>query len=216
MKRKVIIFGLVAALLFCSGGCSCTSRSATEPAGSASPQIPAETLAPAATSVPQSESEPTSLPDELSCDHDMQDKMIPPTCTLPGYTEHRCSRCGLVIVDEETQAAGHAYQLTEKKEATCTEDGFLVYCCDICGDTISAVIPATGHHVVTDNEVEATCESTGLSQGSHCDVCGEILEQQIVTSKVDHRYENGKCVWCGKLQSGSGSSGSNELPEIPG
>ena len=43
-----------------------------------------------------------------------------------------------------------------------------------------------GHTVVTDAAVAATCITTGLNEGSHCSVCGEIIVEQTVTPKAEH------------------------------
>lgn len=43
-----------------------------------------------------------------------------------------------------------------------------------------------GHTKVTDKAVAATCTVTGLSEGSHCDFCGEILVAQTIIPKVEH------------------------------
>ncbi|MBR2571759.1 MAG: hypothetical protein IKE30_06470, partial [Clostridia bacterium] len=45
---------------------------------------------------------------------------------------------------------------------------------------------AAGHTPVTDEAVEATCAQTGLTEGSHCDVCGEILTAQQIVEKKPH------------------------------
>ena len=42
------------------------------------------------------------------------------------------------------------------------------------------------HTVVTDAAVTATCTATGLTEGSHCSVCGEILVAQTGTPKAEH------------------------------
>ena len=75
------------------------------------------------------------------------------------------------------------------------------------------VIKATGHVPVIDSGVEATCESKGLTEGSHCSVCGEILVEQKeideaheyeIINKVDPTYEEDgyieyKCSKCGDV-----------------
>ncbi|MCD7827497.1 MAG: DUF6273 domain-containing protein, partial [Clostridiales bacterium] len=58
-------------------------------------------------------------------------------------------------------------------EPTCTEGGYTTYTCTICGDTyIGGLTEAKGHTVVIDKAVEATCTQSGLTEGSHCSVCG--------------------------------------------
>lgn len=47
-------------------------------------------------------------------------------------------------------------------------------------------IPIEGHTIVTDAAVAASCETTGLTEGSHCSVCGEILTEQTVIPATGH------------------------------
>jgi len=50
----------------------------------------------------------------------------------------------------------------------------------------STVIPALGHHtVITDPAVAATTTSTGLTEGSHCSKCGEVLVAQNIVPKLN-------------------------------
>ena len=63
-------------------------------------------------------------------------------------------------------------------DATCTEDGEKVRYCS-CGEKQTEYIPS-GHTVVIDTAVEATCTETGLSEGKHCSECGEIFIAQTV------------------------------------
>ena len=50
----------------------------------------------------------------------------------------------------------------------CTQD----ICCDVCG---GIVVPQTGHTEVTDEAVAPGATTDGLTEGSHCSVCGEVL-----------------------------------------
>ena len=40
----------------------------------------------------------------------------------------------------------------------------------------SEKIPALGHKGVIDKAIEATCEATGKTEGSHCKICDKILK----------------------------------------
>ena len=42
------------------------------------------------------------------------------------------------------------------------------------------------HTVVIDERKEPTCAEKGLTEGSHCSKCGEIIVEQIVIKELDH------------------------------
>ena len=78
------------------------------------------------------------------------------------------------------------------KEATCTEPGNIDYWTCDCGKYFSdvqgeneigkddVVIQAKGHTSVKDPAVAPTHTNTGLTEGSHCSVCGAIIKIQEV------------------------------------
>lgn len=87
----------------------------------------------------------------------------------------------------------HTHNLTavEAKAATCLEAGNKAYWqCSICNELFSdktgvtkttiedTVVDKTGHTVVVDSYVAPTYDSTGLTEGSHCGVCEEVLVAQ--------------------------------------
>ena len=85
----------------------------------------------------------------------------------------------------------HTLIAHDGKEATCTQNGALAYWeCSKCGKLYNSenatteitaediVIAAFGHMVVTDAAVPATETATGLTEGSHCSVCGQVLVAQ--------------------------------------
>jgi len=49
-----------------------------------------------------------------------------------------------------------------------------------------AECPSGSHVVVVDEEVPALCESTGLTAGSHCKVCGKVIVAQKETPALGH------------------------------
>ncbi|MBQ3433582.1 MAG: dockerin type I repeat-containing protein, partial [Selenomonadaceae bacterium] len=58
-----------------------------------------------------------------------------------------------------------------------------------CGEVVSsktAIIPAKGHATVIDPAVPATCTQSGLTQGSHCSVCNEVIVAQQVVKALGH------------------------------
>ena len=77
------------------------------------------------------------------------------------------------------------------KAATCTEDGYVQhFYCDDCGkyfnDNVGTVeltweqivLVSEGHNEVIDEAVAPTYTSTGLTEGSHCSVCGVVFVEQ--------------------------------------
>ena len=133
------------------------------------------------------------------------------TCTEDGNTEYYiCSACGKIFKDEsgtqETSveaeklvATGHSLTKTDAKEPTCTAEGNnAYYTCSVCGKvfkdeagtqptTVEAeTLEKKAHTPVVDAAVAATCEKTGLTEGSHCSVCNEVLVAQKVVDKIPH------------------------------
>ena len=72
------------------------------------------------------------------------------------------------------------------KNPTCTEKGQKGKICKKCGKiTEKADIDATGHAPVTDPAVAPTETTDGLTEGSHCSVCGAVLQAQEVIPMLD-------------------------------
>lgn len=115
------------------------------------------------------------------------------TCTEDGRTlSVSCSDCGHVFVESETKPAGHtASGWIIVDQATCTKNGLKQKKCVVCGYIIEEEIIQAAHTEVVDESVLATCTQTGLTRGSHCGVCGEvIIEQQIIPVNPDAHIIN--------------------------
>lgn len=95
----------------------------------------------------------------------------------------------------------HSLTSVEAKEATCTESGNTAYwMCSVCGkyfsdenatnelSLIETVIPAKGHTEVVDEAVAPSETQTGLTEGSHCDVCGETIVAQEIVEMLPPTY----------------------------
>ena len=53
--------------------------------------------------------------------------------------------------------------------------------------------------MAVDPAVEPTCTSSGLTQGSHCSACGEVLVAQRVVPALGHSYVDGFCIRCDEI-----------------
>lgn len=72
------------------------------------------------------------------------------------------------------------------KAATCTEKGQTGVVCHKCGKVKDQQpIPAAGHAPVTNPAVAPTETTDGLTEGSHCGVCGVVLQAQEVIPMRD-------------------------------
>ncbi|MCM1131552.1 MAG: hypothetical protein NC310_05790 [Roseburia sp.] len=85
--------------------------------------------------------------------------------------------------------------------ATCEMDGKKTYTASaqVNSKTYSEqkeeVLPKTGHTIVEDASKEATCEEDGLTLGTHCSVCDEVLLEQEVVPKKGHQYDLANAIW---------------------
>jgi len=115
-----------------------------------------------------------------------------PTCEEQGYTMYTCERCGEIEKREHVAALGHSWDNgVVTKDPTCTETGVKTYTCGNCGDTKTESIDAQGHAEEEIPAVEATCESTGLTDGVKCSACGEILTAQEEIPATGHDHDDG-------------------------
>ncbi len=111
---------------------------------------------------------------------------VAPSCTRTGLTEGKqCFVCKKILVKQESVSKlEHTYgDWLIIKNATCVDTGVKQKLC-YCGHKIIENIPVSKHFAVIDTAVSPTCTKTGLTEGSHCSVCGEILiAQEIVPAK---------------------------------
>ena len=91
-------------------------------------------------------------------------------------------------VEEETVTAQK-----NVKDPTCTENGIITYIANFKNNAFKPQIKivddkkATGHKVVVDQAKEATCTENGLTEGSHCSVCNEVIKKQEVIPSTGHK-----------------------------
>jgi len=114
-----------------------------------------------------------------------------------------CSVCGM----EYGELTPHVFDqkvTTEKylaSEATCTQKATYYYSC-VCGEKDTETFEygeLAEHTAVEIPAVEATCTQSGMTAGSKCSVCGEILVAPEEIASLGHVDENGDelCDRCG-------------------
>ena len=84
-------------------------------------------------------------------------------------------------------AAEHVHNYISEilRQASCTSPGILRFAC-ACGEEYTRSVPQTEHTPQTVPAVEATCQAPGLTEGTRCSVCGEILVPQQEIAKLPH------------------------------
>ena len=126
------------------------------------------------------------------------------SCTQEGSTEYTAkfdeawAADNKRVINTDKTAHIQGSSVTENViAATCTKDGSydIVYYCtaENCGAEINRItvsVTATGHTAVVDAAVAPTCTETGLTEGSHCSVCDEILVAQETVDASGHSYNS--------------------------
>lgn len=84
----------------------------------------------------------------------------------------------------------YKHEFTEEiiKEPTCAQNGEKKLTCQ-CGKVEIVAIPALGHKEETIKGTPATCTKDGLTDGTKCSVCGEIVKaQEVIKATGNHTY----------------------------
>ena len=117
-----------------------------------------------------------------------------PTCVEEGFTgDLFCSDCGEKLADGKTVPIVPFHTFGEWKEvtaATCTQKGTNVRECVFCKTaTEEEPTDAKGHTVAVIDSVAPTCTETGLTEGKHCEECGEVFVAQETVIALGHGYK---------------------------
>lgn len=147
-----------------------------------------------------------------------------------------CQKCGNSI-----SAIANSVTYWQTTNATCTTGGKRIYSVTVPlggqefygkKEVDDPDAPATGHTPVVDAAVAATCTKTGLTEGSHCGVCNEVLtKQEVVPTRGSHVFgswyvtirateaaageEESQCLYCSETQTRTiPALGTEEQPRL--
>ena len=150
------------------------------------------------------------------------------TCKEKGYSgDIYCTDCGeLIKKGSATEKADHTWKLTKEQNATCEADGSKTYTCEVCGETKTETIKATGHQfsawktiqeqsVFSDGVQERTCSICGKKETRNT---GEKLKATITTNasslKLKRRQSTKKFVVSGLAKGDSVKSWASSNKKI--
>ena len=147
------------------------------------------------------------------------------TCTEAGSYDEvvYCSVCEKEISRKHVQTAalGHAWSSgTVTTAPTCSATGVRTYTCSRCDAKRTESIPMTAHTPETVPGKAATCFAPGLTEGSKCSVCGEVITEQKTIDALSHTFNgNAVCSVCGAIdmsrpEKGSGSTVAVHDPSV--
>ena len=110
-----------------------------------------------------------------------------PTCIKEGTKSIHCTDCDAVKDVTSIDKIAHTYgDWIIDEQASCREPGKKHKVCSVCGDIVSEEIDPTGHTEVIDEGIAPGCTTTGLTSGSHCSVCGTVLNKQEKIPALGH------------------------------
>ena len=116
------------------------------------------------------------------------------TCKMSGMKKTICEDCNTILSVEVLPLAEHTYSSTVKAP-TCTEMGYTVYACDVCGNTYKddykSTVPHNFDETITENVtiVDATCTTDGSKTVKCKDCAATDVTTLPATGHINTRVE---------------------------
>lgn len=149
---------------------------------------------------------------------------FPSNCSMNGTKSYHCTVCGIKKDTEPLPAEpeAHYFRQSASKLATCTEDGFIEYVCQISYNlndkgyttpvhTHSEILPKKEHAYKVISETPPTCTEEGSTTFS-CPLCSNTYTEAV--PPLGHTTdENGSCITCGSGSSADAPPAETAPPE---
>ncbi|MBQ7499545.1 MAG: hypothetical protein IJT91_01485 [Clostridia bacterium] len=121
---------------------------------------------------------------DLVNEYDVRGLMIFDYCTCDGigFFDRVYDRLTTKIAHD------HVFEEVEVREPVCTDIGWTIRECTVCGERFREVKTQLNHFQVNDKGYEPTCTEPGLTDGKHCRRCGEILVEMKEIAPLGHDY----------------------------
>ena len=120
-------------------------------------------------------------------------------CGREGINERKCTVCDYTERMTLPMVGEHTFgEWQVSKEPSCNYEGKNTRSCTVCGATETAATPRIPHTAVIDEAVKPTCTVDGITEGTHCGVCGVVLIAQATDPAKGHVFENNVCTVCGE------------------
>lgn len=141
--------------------------------------------------------------------HEYSTETVAPTCTQKGYDLHTCIRGDHSKMDNYVDAIGHNHLEVDRIDPTKTQNGYVLYVCDVCAnekkeilyfggkDLVCITLYDTAGNPVADATVTIYSITTGKSYTVTTDKNGyftEVLEEgdyEIVITKIGYKETRG-------------------------
>lgn len=183
-KDSIKKFGKTAALSGMLGLASLGAMSCSDPSSDDYEQ-------PTTTSIENPASSSTETPAHVHSYGDWE-RVNDPTCSEEGLIQRKCD-CGN-IESEAIQATGnHDYQVVDHKDADCTEDGYDLKKCSVCGDEKKDNIVSAKGHDYGDWVVDQVADKDHIGKKHHdCNSCGNSQSVDDASEFFSHDVSGAK------------------------